>query len=179
MNGYDQRANIIIDFLKIYNDKDSITGVEIGVYEGDLICALLNLEPRISKIYGIDPYCIESGYRRRWNQSHWNRLFVKALGKLEKYKERVTLIRDRSEFAECVIPMVDFVEVDGLHTYEQTSKDIKIYEKKVNNGGLLCGHDYFGPFSKSVRRAVDRYAKSNDRKLHEEESAGMWWWRVP
>ena len=46
----------------------------------------------------------------------------------------------------------DFVYIDGLHTYDQVSSDIKNYLPKVKSGCTLAGHDYqYAP----VRQAVD------------------------
>ncbi len=98
--------------------------------------------------------------------------------KLEKYGDRFYMIRDRSELSWDAIPMVDFVEIDGDHSYRQVSQDIELYETKVNKGGILCGHDYFGKYSRTVRMAVQGYASQHRREIHEDEKAGMWWWRV-
>ena len=37
---------------------------------------------------------------------------------------------------------VDFVYIDGLHTYEQVKKDIVNYLPLINKGGFIGGHDY-------------------------------------
>jgi predicted O-methyltransferase YrrM len=37
---------------------------------------------------------------------------------------------------------LDFVYIDGLHTYEQVLNDIKNYLPKIKDGGFIGGHDY-------------------------------------
>ena len=176
MNQYEARSRVILGSLK---DKDGpLMGVEIGVYSGDLICCLLDLEPRIEIMYGIDPYVCLTGYRVNWSQSNWDNFYKKVMERLAKYGDRVFMIRDKSELSWDAIPMVDFVEIDGGHATHQVLRDIELYEKKVNEGGVLCGHDYFGKYAKSIRRAVQGYAGKHGRTICEDEGAGMWWWRV-
>jgi hypothetical protein len=175
-----QRANIIIDFMKDYKPGEALTGVEIGVFFGDFLCRLLDMEPRVSKMYGIDPYSIDCGYRKGWTQDNWDEIYLKAMTRFQPYGDRISIIRAKSELCGNIIPMVDFVEIDGLHTYHQVRHEIRYYEKKVKPGGMLCGHDYFGKFYRHVRKAVDEYARRHNRDLKTGlEISGMWWWRVP
>jgi hypothetical protein len=163
-----------------YKPGETLTGVEIGVFKGELLLQLLDLEPRISKVYRIDPYCMNSGYRRYKFQAKWDRLHAIVTKNMAQYGDRFTLIREKSENAFDLIPMVDFIEIDGLHTYEQVSLELNLYEKKVKSGGMFCGHDYFGPFRRPVRRAVRDYARAYGRRvLVGNEETGMWYWRVP
>jgi hypothetical protein len=37
---------------------------------------------------------------------------------------------------------VDFVYIDGHHTYEQVKKDIQNYKKLIKDNGIVGGHDY-------------------------------------
>jgi len=179
-SAYLQRANIIIEFLKDYKVGEELVGVEIGVWKGDLICFLLNMEPRIKKIYGIDPYVCGTGYWRRRKQRHWDAVYQEVIDRMKQYRDRVSLIRNTSELSINDIPMVDFVEIDGVHAYANVLWDIELYEPKVNRGGMLCGHDYFGRYARPIRRAVHEYAEKHRREVYShEEPSGMWWWRVP
>lgn len=40
---------------------------------------------------------------------------------------------------------LDFVFIDGCHTYDCVKKDIDAYYPKVKPGGVLAGHDIWGP----------------------------------
>jgi predicted O-methyltransferase YrrM len=48
---------------------------------------------------------------------------------------------------------LDFVFIDGGHTYEEVVVDITAWRHKVRAGGVLAGHDYHPDFP-GVRRAV-------------------------
>lgn len=47
----------------------------------------------------------------------------------------------------------DFVFLDSSHTYEQTKAEIRLWFRKVIDGGYLAGHDYYG--HAEVKQAVD------------------------
>jgi predicted O-methyltransferase YrrM len=51
---------------------------------------------------------------------------------------------------------LDFVFIDGDHSYNGVKKDLKGWFPKIKNGGIIAGHDYFEP-SCGVRQAVDEY----------------------
>lgn len=40
---------------------------------------------------------------------------------------------------------MDFVFIDGSHTYEDVSADLKNWLPKVKTGGILAGHDFWHP----------------------------------
>ena len=37
---------------------------------------------------------------------------------------------------------LDFVFIDGAHTYDAVCEDIKTWKKKIKKGGYIAGHDY-------------------------------------
>ena len=175
------RSEIIVNYLREYKPEGPLMGIEIGVFTGDLIICLLEMEPRITKIWGIDPYCAGEGYRNP--QEQWDIFYRKTLFSLAKFGDRATIIRDKSQyFIDYPFPKLDFVEIDGLHTYDQVSFEIHHFERLINSGGLLCGHDYFGPYHHGVKKAVRDYARFHRREVKASETqheAGIWWWRVP
>ena len=54
---------------------------------------------------------------------------------------------------------LDFVYVDGEHSYEAVSKDISDWWPKISPGGVLAGHDYNDDNPGSIR-AVDEHAQT-------------------
>jgi predicted O-methyltransferase YrrM len=57
------------------------------------------------------------------------------------------------------LPSIDFcpdmVFIDGDHDYYSVCEDIKFWHKRLDAGGLICGHDY-GLFE-GVAKAVDKF----------------------
>jgi hypothetical protein len=49
---------------------------------------------------------------------------------------------------------VDFVYIDGMHTYEQVSKDIDNFSKYLKSPKIIGGHDYHENWP-GVKKAID------------------------
>lgn len=128
-------------------------GVEIGVYGGQ--SSQLFLE-NCAFMHFIDPcfeypenpdkgwFCIESHFRQ----------------KMEPFNGRFKFIKGMSADVADQVPEVDFVFIDGNHSYAYVVKDIALYWPKVKSGGFLCGHDYSGGHEE-VTRAVDQFAAAS------------------
>ncbi|GAI15065.1 unnamed protein product [marine sediment metagenome] len=71
---------------------------------------------------------------------------------------------------------LDFVYIDGSHTYESVAEDIILYYPKLKKGGLLSGHDY-RKHTKGVIIAVNEFCKKNALDLHREGKLDWWAWK--
>ena len=56
---------------------------------------------------------------------------------------------------------LDFVFIDGEHSYEAAKADIEAWWPKVRSGGLLMGHDYDRQRFAGVCRAVDEFGREH------------------
>jgi predicted O-methyltransferase YrrM len=68
---------------------------------------------------------------------------------------------------------IDFLFVDGGHTYRTVLLDLKTWVPRVRQGGLIVGHDWDGKWASHVRRAVKKYwpdEKIMTDKLYHEKS---------
>jgi predicted O-methyltransferase YrrM len=162
--------------------EDNIVGVEIGVDQGFFSFNLLTMYPEIVKIYGIDPYQKSSNNKGKgFSEEEWNNYYIDTLNRMKHFGSRFELIRQMSKDAIYYIPdNMDFIYIDGDHSFDNVLEDIRLYEPKVRVGGILCGHDY--PCSKypEVEKAVDFYAGQFNRELYStreiDVKVGMWWW---
>jgi hypothetical protein len=135
--------------------KNSLVGVEIGLENGFNARTMLKTLP-LKKLYSID-ICITPGARKR----------------LGKYKDKIEFLENTSENAAKDIPNnLDFVYVDGGHTYECVKRDIEVYYPKVRAGGIFGGHDFDGSHM-DVCRAVFEFAQTHHLKLHGRHKD--WW----
>ena len=61
---------------------------------------------------------------------------------------------------------IDFVYIDGDHSFETVYEDLTEWSKIVKKGGIVSGHDYFKvSFShrrKPVMLAIDKYLAENN-----------------
>lgn len=67
----------------------------------------------------------------------------------------------------------DFIYLDSGHTYELTKAEIRLWIRKVKDGGILAGHDYHG--HEEVKRAVDEVVPPDWLKSYETAKGyGVW-----
>jgi hypothetical protein len=133
-------------------------GAEIGVYKAEYTEMFCNAG--VEMIYAIDPYI---AYSEERSQLRMEFLCGFAMGKLMG-RTNVTFIRKISMDAvkDFEDESLDFVYIDGNHSYENCKADITEWAKKVHKGGVVSGHDYAGRSSAGVRPAVDDYVKENN-----------------
>ena len=87
---------------------------------------------------------------------------------LKKFRENVHLIKEDSNTALKKLDMskVDYVFLDGGHSYETVKNDLE-YSKEVlqNNGTILCD-DYNLHYAPGVTKAVDEFVSNNGFKFN-------------
>lgn len=149
------------EFLKGYFGNKELVGIEIGVQGGENSKGYLD-NLNIKKLYLIDPYekWTESRILGSPKTSDSSKYWELAHNELEPYKEKVEFIRLKSDDAIDKVPdRIDFVYIDGNHTYEYANNDIINYSKKVISDGVVGGDDYglkWNGVTRSVNEYVDR-----------------------
>lgn len=118
-------------------------GVEIGVRDGSYSLALMQTIPDL-KLYGIDPYLPHAGYRDITRQQTFDAYEAQAHAKLDSYPNYKFVKEFSMDALEgCPDNSLDFVYIDGDHCFEEVTKDIAGWSKKVKPGGIISGDDYF------------------------------------
>lgn len=147
-----------IEFLMdYYNNEKNLIGVEIGTGYGDFTIELLD-NVDIRKIYTIDAYTKWKDVRIKGPPKVRNssKIYKVALNRLRCYNN-VELIRENSNLAHQYIPNdIDFLYIDGNHTYNFVRDDILYYYQKIKNEGIIGGDDY-GHHFQGVKYAVDEF----------------------
>jgi len=138
--------------------KDSIA-LELGVAEGGFSEAILK-DSNVSYLYSVDRYSNERG--------HDDNQYLRAIKRLDGYKNRNTLIR--SEFHKCLnlFPdnYFDFIYIDGYaHTGQENGKTIEDWWPKLKNNGLFCGDDYTDKYP-LVKQHVKTFAKNKKLEIY-------------
>jgi predicted methyltransferase len=67
----------------------------------------------------------------------------------------------------------DVIFIDGLHTYEQLTKDCANYYSKLKDGGVFAGHDYNA--IPGVKQAANEFAALYHKEIMFTES-DVWYW---
>ena len=162
----------ILTFANFENYKDKKV-LEIGCDVGDTTQFLLDSNPDLV-LTGIDPY--ENYTDWNGNPLHErNQCYERFMNRMEGYKNRFHLLRQYSDEAASTIMENDFdvIFIDGLHTYEQLTKDCANYYPKLKEGGIFAGHDYNA--IAGVRQAADEFAAKVGREIHITE-CDVWYW---
>ena len=158
MQLYPNDTNIkpFLEYL-IKNLKDESIGVEIGVAQGFHSMGILDNLPNLKTLYLIDPYI---------NNKFLNE-FTKNILENNEYNKKVKFIRKMSYHAIKDIPEnIDFIYIDGNHSYRIVKNDIEMYHKKVKIGGIFGGDDYIKNTEKEkVKLAVDEFISKYNYEL--------------
>jgi len=151
-------------------------GVEIGVSWGQNIVdyAEAGLE-----IIGVDPWDADQDEDKFRKIISIDGKYGATVGGVEKLaRERtakypnVRLMKMTSIEALDWFPdrSLDFVYIDGNHSFGYVAMDLMKWNRKVRKGGAIAGHDYHSTNEKNARRyravgnIVDAFAKTYDFK---------------
>ncbi len=114
--------------------------VEVGVSRGINACKVLELCPKIEKMYLVDisKDVFDIG------------MFTDA-----KVDSKIQFICLPSIEAVHHVPdELDLVFIDANHGYDECKRDIKTWLPKVRKGGIIAGHDYLEHTDYGVMKAV-------------------------
>jgi hypothetical protein len=150
----------MILFVKDYLKGHWLVGVEIGVAQAQNALSILQELP-MEKLFLIDPYV---AYMENGQQLSYVDCYEVAKQKLAGLKQ-VTFLHESSEQAVGHIDEgLDFVYIDGNHSYKYVKMDILNYFPKVRVGGVIGGHDYVPFHADNVVRAVDEFVSEHGRE---------------
>lgn len=136
------------------------TFVEVGSWKGHSASII----GKVARQSGGHLYCVDHW---KGNQGTWNTAEAqgKDIYKIFEYNLRTLGLWD------CITPMkmdsieaskqfadasIDFLFLDADHRYKQFKEDLEAWLPKIKSGGIICGHDCEGYYSK---------ADSRDRKV--------------
>jgi len=156
-------------------------GIEIGTDGGVTTKYLLESLPNLI-LHGVDPYTpyIDwGGNLFAWDGGQikdCNSAFFNFMQKVEPYSNRYIHHKTTSDEAlkHFANESMDFIFIDGLHSYEQVLKDCVNYYPKLKRGGLYCGHD-IGTVQ-DVTNAVSMFAGSLGLKEIGIMRQNVWFW---
>jgi predicted O-methyltransferase YrrM len=112
------------------------TAIEIGVYEGINTAVISQALVGDGKTFGIDPFFKGS------MGICYHKVITKLYLKRKRVSKNVVLIEKfSSDAVGDVPPKVDFIFIDGDHSYDGISKDWRLYADKVRPGGIMALHD--------------------------------------
>lgn len=142
-------------------------GAEIGVFQGDFSDMILRVVAP-AKLYLVDPWLSFADETHRKSiygadsrsqqqmDAIADRVATRFAGHIRE--ERVQICRETASAAFPRLPdgHLDWTYIDGDHSYDGVSEDLRLSYQKVKNGGYITGDDYHigNWFADGVVRAV-------------------------
>lgn len=164
----------MIEFIK-QRFNCPLIGVEIGVAEGINAYSIVQTLP-IKKLFLIDPYIpyIQDGKLF----TEYVDSYEEAKLRLKPFSDKIVWILKTSDEAVSEIPdELDFVYIDGNHSYDYVKRDILNYFPKIKHGGVIGGHD-FEPKYQGVRKAVLEFIHKHSHEIGEVYVEKSDWWVI-
>jgi hypothetical protein len=120
-------------------------GAEIGVYKGQFSRHILSHWS--GRLYLVDPWSWQEDYLDCLNcrDGEYSDRLKETEATLQRFSERYCIVRERSPKAadQFYDDGLDWVYIDGNHSYQAVKADIEAWWWKVREWGLMMGHDYF------------------------------------
>jgi len=157
-----------------YNNTDF---VEIGSFRGAsavfMGVQILNKNKNI-KLHCVDPW--EDSDEAKKTQPPRNEttdqsgLYNEFIQNIEKVKSCIKPIRSSSFIASNQFKneSVDFIFVDGDHSYQAVFMDLNLWWPKLKVGGIMAGHDFWAP---QIQKAVADFCEKNNLKFQNTSSS--------
>jgi cephalosporin hydroxylase len=154
----------LIKHINTYSSTKDMTVIEIGSYIGESTTIFAK---HFKKVIAIDPFINDydpNDICVKWYADFEDSVYNKFLETIQGY-DNIEFIRKTSDdaFLDLKDQSVDFIYIDGMHTYEQCLKDITNYRQITKAGGFVGGHDYVNKDCMGVTQAINESFDEIDR----------------
>lgn len=157
-----------------------LIGAEIGVLNGNTSFRILGAR-KLLTLYMIDPWVAPKPGSSYFKSGDDNALkpakaheaaYKKTVERVIFAGNRAIIMRMFSKEAarEIKDSSLDFVFIDGNHSYDGVSKDIKLWLPKIKKGGFIAFHDYNHPRLPGVKKAIDEIFNKNKLELDDNRT---------
>lgn len=140
----DNSVGGLIDMVNHINGLNDKVMVEIGCFIGVSTETFLQFNPK--KLYAVDIWGLNETYSEcDWLPSGKPNfdLIEESFRKMAKNYDNIEIIKNFSKYASFGFrnKSIDFVYIDGEHTYNSVTEDIEHWLPKIKSGGYIAGHD--------------------------------------
>lgn len=166
--------------IEVFRDLGYKTGVEVGVRRGSFSRYMCETIPDL-KLYCVDPW---AGYSEVPQQPKHDSNYTIALEQLKGFNTEIMKMKSLEAVHKFDDRSLDFVYIDGDHTFDSVMADLICWSHKVKNGGILSGDDYF--FYPDVMKAVNTFVDCHNyigmwyvlREIVNGHTGGSFFWVV-
>lgn len=151
----------LVDMIEYMNKSGRFnpeTMIEIGSYVGESTTIFAN---HFKKVISIDPFINDYDVNDLvCEHADFDIVYRQFLSNMSKFNNIQHIRKLSSEaVSSFALESVDFVYIDGCHTYDQVKEDIINYLPVVKKGGFIGGHDYTGNWPQVVKAVNDILVK--------------------
>jgi SAM-dependent methyltransferase len=151
-----KRWEVIRDLIE---KNEWLDGVELGVLKGDTLLYLAENCPLVN-LTGVDTWQKYSFYPQDRMTGFEKLVMVAAESYANVRILKMDTLQAAKEFED---QSVDYVFIDGDHSYEAVRDEIKAWLPKIRPGGYIMGHDYKHLRFPGVTQAVhERFQDVNE-----------------
>jgi len=119
---------------------EGLLGAEVGVFAGhNAINIIQNLKPKT--LYLVDPYVAYNEYAVVDVEMSLEFAKQNAYNLTHTYNPRYIYKKFHEVTEEEIPEKLDFIYIDGCHTYEMLEKDFNKALQFIKDDGIICGHD--------------------------------------
>jgi|SRR6185436_1115883 len=175
------------DLAKMFGEMGFKRGAEIGVRHGDFSKILCESIKSLEKLYLVDPYATvpEDPRSKIYTPERQEQFYETARKNVAGYpvcefvrKTSMEAVRDIDYGS------LDFVYIDGAHTFDYVMTDIIEWARRVRKGGIVFGDDYKPHKTGDVITPVDTYVKAHKIKtlnviFNNDYQVPNWWFVKP
>ena len=142
-----------------------LVGLEIGVLKAENMVTILENCPNVKMIYGIDPFKEHTDYETERTKEQMKEYERIALENLSEFEGRYSIVKKTSKAAAKDFgkdEQFDFILIDGDHSYEGVTNDLKAYYPLLKKGGHVFVHDNN---RESVMKAMVDFRNENKLRM--------------
>jgi predicted O-methyltransferase YrrM len=161
---------------KLFKELGFKTGAEIGVSNGFYSKWLLS-SIRGLKLYCIDPYEVYDDLietHALFTQDMENQAYENAKKRLARWNPEIIRKRSMDAVKDFKDNSLDFVFIDGNHTFQYCMNDVAEWEKKVRPGGIIAVHDFWNSVDRK-KLYVELMEKRDRIKLCQVKDVAFAW----
>lgn len=146
------------DLAELFGELKFNVGAEIGVRRGRYSMQLCKCNPDL-KLYCIDPW---APYGNKYTIEKQDQIYAEAIENLKPYQAAIVRKSSMDALPDFLDESLDFIFIDGDHTFDHVCPDIIFWSKKVRRGGIVACHDYYAFGWSGVMQAVNSYTFCHD-----------------
>lgn len=158
------------EIIELFHTLDFKVGAEIGTESAHFARNICRANPQ-AKLYCIDPYVWYPDYTYYTNET-FKDVEKRAHERMKGYNCEFIKKYSMDAVKDFADESLDFVYIDGNHSYAYAKQDIEAWTPKVRKGGIVSGHDYTRSKSVGVKDAVNEYIQKHGYTLEVTKTRG-------